>query len=262
MTLKTRIIPIVLYRGAEAFKGKQFKSWRSTGSVVSAVKVHAHREVDELCILDIGATPNYREPDFQLIADLAGNCFCPLTVGGGIRTLEHFRLALANGADKVAVNTAALEDQDLIRAAAEKFGKQAVVVSIDVAQGKFVAVNAGQRAYIRRDPVMFAREVENLGAGEILLNSVERDGMMCGYDLDMIARVAAAVSIPVIACGGAGSYEDFHEALKHGAHAVAAGALFDFTDATPSGAALFLAERGVPVRLDAVPAEMRAKRSI
>ena len=259
--LKTRIIPVVCYRGNEAFKGKGFKSWRSTGSVMSAVKVHARRGVDELVLLDIGATPNGREPDFDLVRNLAGECFCPLTVGGGIKTVEHFRLALANGADKVAICTASIEQTSLIEQAAQRFGNQAVVVSIDVVGSKHVAGRAGQQVFLHRCPVAFAREVESRGAGEILLNSVERDGTMLGYDLDLIARVSSAVNIPVIACGGAGCYEHLHQGLLAGAHAVAAGALFDFTAATPAQAALFLHQRGVPVRLDHVAQSARKSLS-
>lgn len=262
--LKTRIIPVILFRGGEAFKGKGFNSWRSTGSVVSAVKVHARRGVDELILLDIGATPGGKEPDFDLLRTITADCFMPLTFGGGIRTVEHFRLALANGADKVSICTAAFDEGvDLIGQAAKRFGKQAVTVSLDAVDGKHVACMAGQRVHLRRDPVAFAREIEDRGAGEILLNSVERDGTMVGYDLDLIQGVAAAVRIPVVACGGAGRLDDFTLALRAGAHAVAAGAIFDFTATTPAEVALHLRDQDFPVRLDSVPAaQQRAHRSV
>lgn len=260
--LKVRIVPVVLFRGHEAFKGKGFKSWRSTGSVVSAVKVHARRGVDELFLLDIGATPGEKEPDFDLLRTITADVFMPLTFGGGIRTVEHFQTALANGADKVAICTAALEVPDLIEHASKRFGAQAVTVSIDVHVGQHIAVCAGSRAHLRKHPVEFARECEARGAGEILLNAIERDGTMQGYDLDTIAAVSAAVKIPVIACGGAGRLEDFSAALRAGAHAVAAGAVFDFTSITPAQVALHLHEQGFPVRLDSIPEAQRTRRAV
>jgi cyclase len=255
--LKTRIIPVVLYRGHEAFKGKGFKSWRSTGSAISAVKVHARRQVDELILLDISATPQGKEPDFDLLRTITSDVFMPLAFGGGIRTVEHVRLALANGADKVCLCTAALETPELITAAAERFGRQAVTVCIDVTAQDFIATHAGCNVKLRSDPVEWARTVERLGAGEILLQSIPRDGTLEGYDIPLIMRVAAAVSIPVVASSGAGSYDHLHEALKAGAHAVAAGALWDFTSATPGQAALYLHSLGIPVRLDHVPEAAR-----
>lgn len=170
----------------------------------------------------------------------------PLTVGGGVRTLDHFRQLLAAGADKVAINTAAVETPDLIDAAANKFGAQAVVVSIDVSAGQ-VVTNCG-KVPAGRDPIDWARIVDQRGAGEILLNSVERDGTLSGYDLELIQAVSEAVSIPVVACGGAGCYEHLREGLAAGAHAVAAAAMWHFTDQRPSEAAEYLHKLEIPVR--------------
>ncbi len=210
------------------------------------MRIYQSREVDELILLDIGATPGGREPDFDLVSDLTAECFMPVTIGGGIRTLEHFRLALKNGADKIAINTSALRCPDLIRDASIKFGAQAVVVSIDVCHGRVVGeCGKGKPG---PDPVLWAKKIQALGAGEILLNCVERDGMMDGYDLGLIQRVASSVNIPVVACGGAGSYDDLAAAFKSGAHAVAASAMFCFTDQTPASAAEYLSKLGVPVR--------------
>lgn len=164
--------------------------------------------------------------------------------------MEHFARLIKGGADKVSLNTAAVESPDLIRQAAEKFGRQAVVVSIDV-KGATVHTRNGTHD-TGLDPVAFAQTVQAIGAGEILLNRVERDGTLSGYDLDLIGRVAAQVSIPVIASGGAGSYDDLKAGLDAGAHAVAAGAMWSFTDATPADAASHLAKLGVPVRLKLV----------
>lgn len=253
VVLAKRIIPVVLCRGEEVVKGQKFDAWRSIGYVRQATRLYNARAVDELIILDISATREEREPNFSLIRDLAGDIFSPLTIGGGIRSVEHFRLALENGADKVSICTAAIDTPELIDHAAKRFGSQAVTVSIDYTSCderglyQMVMCRSGTRS-AWMDPEVWAKECEDRGAGEILLNSVERDGTMEGYDLDCIRRVSAALSIPVVACGGAGSYENLFLALEDGAHGVAASALWAFTDATPAGAAEYLHERGVPVR--------------
>jgi cyclase len=244
--LARRIIPVVLARGQEAVKGEGFDSWRSVGQLRQAIRVYEMRQVDEVCLLDIGATPEGRGPNVEFVREFAGEFFCPVTVGGGVSTIDHFRQILANGADKVAINTAAVETPELITEAAEKFGRQAVVVSIDVKDG-WVHTHCG-RTFTGWLATNWARIVDQRGAGEILLNCIERDGTLSGYDLDLIKQVSAAVSIPVIACGGAGSYEDLRLALEAGAHAVAASALWHFTEATPAGAAEYLASHGIPVR--------------
>lgn len=208
------------------------------------------RGVDELVVLDIAATREGRGPDFDLIQDLTDECFMPVTVGGGVRTLNDIRQLLAVGADKVALNTIAVEAPTLISGAAERFGSQAVVVSIDIKAGE-VSTRCGTEM-TGLDPVAWAREVERLGAGEILLCSVERDGTMQGYDRDLIEKVSKAVRIPVIASGGCSGYADMAEVLANTeAHAVAAGALFAFTDATPRGAADYLHAKGYAVRVAA-----------
>lgn len=253
MVLAHRIIPIVLYRGEDVVKGAKFDSWRSIGHVRQAVRLYNMREVDELVCLDIGATKDGTGPNFELIRDLATDMYSPLTVGGGMSTLEHFRLALENGADKIAINSHA--SVGLIESAAKRFGSQAVVVSIDAKRSShfagFINWNAMShcgREYFCHSVVSWAKAVENYGAGEIILGSVERDGTMDGYDLDLIKVVSSAVRIPVVAVGGAGNYGHLVEAINAGAHAVGAGAMFAFTDATPSGAAEYMHERGIPVR--------------
>lgn len=242
--LAKRVIPVILYRGSEIFKGEGFQSSRRVGSLRQAVRVYQTRGVDELILLDISGN----QPDLDLIRDLAGECFMPATVGGGVRTLDQFASLIANGADKVSINTAAVVKPDLITEAARKFGAQAVVVSIDVKDGT-VHTNSGTTD-TGRDPCEFARECEARGAGEILLNSVTRDGTLTGYDLELVARVSGCVGVPVVACGGAGTYKHMKQALDAGAHAVAAGAMWTFTDATPAGAAAYLAQHGIPTRMD------------
>lgn len=191
------------------------------------------RDVDELIILDIAATPNGRGPRFDEVAELCENLFCPVTVGGGVRNVEDIRRLLASGADKVAIKTAATPS--FVAEAAQRFGNQAIVVSIDVERGM--------------DAMESARHAEASGAGEILLTSIDRDGMMNGYDLDLIRSVSGAVAIPVIAAGGCGGYGDIAAALNAGAHACAVGAAFQFKEMTPKGASRYLHERGYSVRL-------------
>ncbi len=250
--LKVRVMPTLLWRDAELVKGERFDSWRRVGSVMQAVKVYNMRDVDELVFLDIEATRQGRGPDFALIDEIADECFMPLTVGGGVRTLDDVRRLLQVGADKVSVNTAAVETPDLIRQIASRFGSQCVVVSIDVRRGEVVTRSGTTPTGL--DPVGLARKVEALGAGEILLGSVERDGTMTGYDVEQIRRVAEAVQIPVIASGGCGSYEHMESALREGkAAAVAAASIFHFTERTPLEAKAHLRSKGYPVRLAARP---------
>jgi cyclase len=246
--LKTRVLPTLLYKEVGLVKGVRFDSWRRVGGVMQAVKVYNMREVDELAFLDIRATLDGREPDYELVDDIADECFMPLTVGGGIHRVEHVERLLKVGADKVAVNTATVEDPELVTAIAEKFGAQCVVVSIDVSAGA-VVTRSGTTA-TGLDPVEHARHMQARGAGEILLTSVDRDGTLDGYDLSLIRTVASAVTIPVIASGGAGSYADMADAiLDAGASAVAAASMFHFTEQTPLEAKRYLQDRGIPVRV-------------
>jgi cyclase len=251
--LKTRIMPTLLYRDHELVKGVGFDSWRGIGSVLQAVRVYSLRMVDELVFLDIGATRAGHGPDPGLIEDMARECFMPLTVGGGVRRVEDVRRLLRLGADKVAINSAAVEEPGLIEQAAHRFGSQCLVLSIDARRqgdGRYEVFIRSGTTPTGLDPVEHARRGEAKGAGEILLTSIERDGTMQGYDLELLRRVTAAVSIPVIASGGAGSYEHMVAALNEGgAHAVAAAALFHFTEATPREAKLHLRAAGLPVRL-------------
>ena len=248
--LKTRVIPTLLSRGGELVKGRGFNSDRIIGRILQSAKVHQMRGVDELILLDIGATPEGRGPDFALIDDITSECFMPVTVGGGVRSIDDIRDLLRSGADKVAINTAAVRTPGIVQEASERFGAQAVVVSIDVKAGE-VSTRCGSEM-TGLDPVVWAKEVQRLGAGEIILCAVERDGMLEGYDRDLIDKVSRAVSIPVVASGGCSGYEDMADVLgTTQAHAVAAGALFQFCDATPKGAAEYLNARGFKVRLAA-----------
>lgn len=251
--LKIRIMPTLLFKDFGLVKSVRFDSWRRIGSVMQAVKVYNLREVDELVFLDISATQNDRSPDFETVDEIADECFMPLAVGGGVCSVADFRRLLEVGADKVVINTAAVENPELIRLAAQQFGSQCVVISIDAQQqanGTYEVLARAGTQPTGKEPVLWAKEVESLGAGEILLTSIDRDGTMSGYDLDLTQQVTGAVSIPVIASGGAGSYEDMTSVLQAGkASAVAAASIFHFTEQTPLEAKRFLKSRGLNVRL-------------
>lgn len=234
--LAKRVIPTILCDGRKLVKGKQFNAWRSVGVAAQAVRIYEKRSVDEIVLLNI--SPN-AEPDYSLVESLASDCFTPLTVGGGVRTIGAVKRLLRSGADKVLVNRMAHENPAFIREMSDRFGVQCVVVGIDTRAG----LTCG------KDALEWARTVEGLGAGEILLTSVDRDGSMSGYDLDLIRSVSAAVNIPVVASGGCGTYQHMLDAFNAGADAVAAASIYLFTDQTPLGAKKFLHEHGITVRL-------------
>jgi len=227
--LTTRVIPCLLLRGAGLVKTVKFKHPAYVGDPINTVRIYNEKEVDELIFLDITATPEKRRPQFELVADIAEECFMPFAYGGGVRSLDDARTLLNLGAEKVAVNTYAHENPDFVRQAAEVFGSQSVIVSIDVKKGllgRFQVYTSGGRHGTGVDPVTYARRMEELGAGELLLTSIDRDGTFQGYDTELIGRVTGAVGIPVIACGGAATVEDFGRAVKEGgASAVAAGSM-------------------------------------
>lgn len=252
MTLARRIIPTLLVSGTRLVKGRQFSSNRVVGDALSAARIHQGRQVDELVVLDVTATREGRTPDLALIEKIARECFMPLAVGGGIRTVEDVRQLLRHGADKVVVGTAAFRDPFFVKEAADAFGAQAIVVSMDIRSRELMARCGTELAvhdYVNGSLTGWAQVMEERGAGEILLQSIDRDGLMCGYDLPLIREVSKAVSIPVIASGGAGSYQDMLAAFEAGADACAVGAAFQFKDMTPRKAAEFLQKNGVEVRL-------------
>lgn len=231
MSLLPRVIPVLLLRGRGLVKTVAFRKPVYLGDPVNVIRIFNDKEVDELTLLDIDATPRGRGPDFRLLHEIASECFMPLGYGGGISTVAQVRQLLAIGLEKVVLNARAVEDPSFVRAAADEAGSQSVVVSIDVKRRLF----GGQRVVTRSgrvdtgiDPVALAEEMQRRGAGELILNSVDRDGTMKGYDLPLVRRVASAVDIPVVACGGAASAEDFGRAVAEGASAVAAGAMFVF----------------------------------
>lgn len=230
--IRTRVIPCLLLRNRGLVKTVKFKDPKYLGDPINIVRIFNDKEVDELVFLDITATVENRKPPFKLISEIASECFMPLGYGGGIKDLEDIRQILSLGAEKVAINSYAVEQPTFIRAAADRFGSQSIVVSIDVKKSLFgkyeVMTHSGKKA-TGLDPVKFAIEMEQMGAGELLLNSIDRDGTMQGYDLDLIRRVSQVVTIPVVACGGARAVQDLVSAVHQGgASAVAAGSMFVF----------------------------------
>ena len=244
--LAIRVIPTILVRQRKLVKGEQYKSDRIVGHALQSARIHSARGTDEIMILDVSATHTNSEPDYAMIEELTETAFTPVTIGGGIRTKEHVRKLLKAGADKVAICTAALDNPLIIREITDEFGSQALVVSIDTKDGK-VWSHCG-KTNRGLDTLEWAEKVVELGAGEIMLSAIDRDGTMAGYDLDTIKRVANTVPVPVIASGGCGMYSDMVEAIKHGASAVASGAMFLFTDHTPAGAARHLLANGLEAR--------------
>ena len=254
--LAKRVIPTMLCRGRTLVKGKAFAGDRSIGHVLQAAQVHARRGVDELCILDISATAEGRGPDLAMVEELSDGCHIPITVGGGVRSLKDIDALLRAGADKVAICTAAYEIDELVPDAKDRFGRQAIVVVVEHKGRQSSYRNGDIHLRLIQDdgwspmsPVATAQWMEKRGAGEILLQSIDRDGTMEGYDLDLIREVSAATSIPVIVSGGCGGYADMLAAIQAGADAVAAGAVFQYTDCTPKGAARYLKDHNVCARL-------------
>ncbi len=233
-------------------KGVRFASDRRVGPMVPAVRVYAARDVDELILVDVVATSRGTGPDLRLCSEAADEAPVPLTFGGGISSVAHIAALLAAGADKVCINTAAVESPDLMTEASRLFGSQCIVASIDSRIGSddraFVVTRSGT-SDSQRPVDAWARECEDRGVGEILLTSVDRDGTRDGYDLRVVRSVTRAVSIPVIASGGAGCYEHMREVVMGaGADAVAAATIFHYTELTPAGAKAYLASHGVPIR--------------
>lgn len=229
MALK-RIIPCLLLRDEGLVKTVKFKKGTYIGDPINAVKIFNEKEVDELVFLDIDATNKNQDPPYAIISDIATECFMPFCYGGGIKTIAQIRKIIASGAEKVAINAAAFLNPKLIQEASQIFGSSTIVVSIDYKKNLFgkqmVYINGGRKS-TKKDPVSYAIEMERLGAGELFLNAIDKDGTMSGYDIEMLTKVSEAVSIPVVACGGSGNLKDFSLALNEGgASAAAAGSMF------------------------------------
>lgn len=234
--LSVRIIPCLLLKDKALVKTVRFRSPRYLGDPLNAVKIFNEKEADELIFLDISATIKNRRPDFTMVSNIASECFMPLSYGGGIRNIQDMKELFKLGVEKIIINTCAFENPDLIKESVDLFGSQSIIVSIDVKKNIFGKYEVFVRSGIKNTkihPVDFAVRMEKNGAGEIFLNSIDRDGTMSGYDIDLIKHVSMAVRIPVIASGGAGKISDFYDAVKIGkASAVAAGSFFVFKNKT------------------------------
>ena len=255
---KVRVIPCLDVKDGRVVKGINFVNLRDAGDPVEAAMAYDAAGADELCFLDITASHENRDTIFDVVMRTAEACFMPLTVGGGVRTVEDIRKLLACGADKVSINTAAVQDRGLVRAATEKFGAQCIVVAIDAkrvasdgARPRFEIFTHGGRKATGIEAVGYAREVVALGAGEILLTSMDRDGTRKGFDLDLTSAIADAVSVPVIASGGVGTLDHLVEGVREGhASAVLAASIFHYGEHSIGQAKAYMAAAGLPMRLD------------
>ena len=250
--LAKRIIPCLDVSDGRVVKGVNFVNIRDAGDPVALAKFYSDQGADEIVFLDITATSDKRDTVADVVERTASQVFVPLTVGGGIRTLEDFKRLLRAGADKISVNSAAVQDPTLISRAAERFGSQCVVLAIDARKrtdGTFEVVTAGGRTPTGLDAVEWAQQGEALGAGEILLTSMDADGTKAGFDLEMTRAVTQAVSIPVIASGGCGTLEHFAQVFQEtGCDAALAASLFHFSELTVPQVKDFLRGKNIPVR--------------
>jgi len=250
--LKVRIIPCLDVAEGRVVKGVNFLGLRDAGDPVEQAGVYDRAGADELCFLDIGASAENRDIMLEVVARTAERCFMPLTVGGGVRSLDDIRRLLLAGADKVSINTAAVADPDLVRRAAQKFGSQCITVAVDakaVSHGRWEVFTHGGRRPAGLDALAWARRLAGLGAGEILLTSMDRDGTRLGYDLALTRTISDSVSIPVIASGGVGTLDHLVEGVREGhANAVLAASIFHFGEHSIAEAKAALAAAGVAVR--------------
>jgi imidazole glycerol-phosphate synthase subunit HisF len=254
--LKARIIPCLDVKDGRVVKGVNFVNLRDAGDPVEIAKAYDKAGADELCFLDITATHENRGIIFDVVSRTAEACFMPLTVGGGVRSTDDIRKLLLAGADKVSINTAAVNNRNFVRQGAEKFGSQCIVVAIDakqVAPGRWEIFTHGGRSPTGIDAIAFAEEVVELGAGELLVTSMDRDGTGKGFDIPLMRAITDKVRVPVIASGGVGTLDHLVEGIKDGhATAVLAASIFHFGTFTISEAKNHMAERGIPMRLNSL----------
>lgn len=250
--LKNRIIPCLDVKDGRVVKGINFEDLVDAGDPVTQAKFYYEQGADELCFLDITATHENRDAIFETIKKVASVCFIPLTVGGGIKEIADFQKLLLSGADKVSVNSAGIRNPQLLSQAANKFGSQCVIAAIDAKKnesGNYEIYTHGGRQPTGIDAIKWAKQVEELGAGEILLTSMDKDGTKSGYDLELLEKITSQVTIPVIASGGVGNLQDIADGIKAGATAALAASIFHFREYSVKQAKEFLQQQGIAVRL-------------
>jgi len=250
--LKLRVIPCLDVRDGRVVKGVNFENLRDAGDPAEQARIYDRQGADEITFLDIAASVEGRGALLDAVRRTAEACFTPLTVGGGVRSLDDIRTLLLAGADKASINTAAIKDPSLVNRAAEKFGAQCIVVALDaksVGPGKWELFTHGGRNPTGIDALEFAREVADRGAGEILLTSMDRDGTKVGYDVELLRQVCSAVSVPVVASGGVGNLQHLVDGARAGASAVLAASIFHFGQHSVNDAKAALAAAGLPVRM-------------
>jgi cyclase len=247
--MKVRVIPTILTDGLTVVKGERFNNWRTVGSAEATAQLYSSRDVDELMFLDVTARSRRSMIELNLLSHFANVLDVPFSVGGGINSLEEAKSCFRYGAEKIVIGTAALRNPKIITQISEVFGNQAVVVAIDFEHDtkNTIRIESGSK-HFSVNPLEFIRSLEQLGAGEILLQSINRDGTLSGLDINRIIEVCNSTNLPVIASGGAGKPSDFLDAFRAGASAVAAGAIFQFTENTPSTVRAYLRENGIAVR--------------
>ncbi len=230
ITLRSRYIPVLLVKNRQLYKTVKFnKDIKYIGDPINAIRIFNEKEVDEICVLDIEASKVGAEPNFDFVKDIASECFMPLGYGGGISNMNHIEKLFRLGIEKVILNNSIIDNTSLISEAAKHFGSQSIVASVDIKRnlfGQYLVYSHTKKDTLKMRLEEHIRNIEDAGAGELILNSVDRDGMMQGFDLSLIVKISKLINIPMVALGGAGSIQDLELALQSGAHATAAGSLF------------------------------------
>jgi imidazole glycerol-phosphate synthase subunit HisF len=250
--LKNRIIPCLDVKNGRVVKGINFIDLQDAGDPVEQAKIYSDSGADEICFLDITASNENRETIFDVVKRTSKNCFVPLTVGGGIKSLDDINKLLTSGADKVSINTAAVNNYNLIKESSKRFGSQCIVVAIDAKQknNKWEIYTHGGRNETGIDALEFSKKMEESGAGELLITSMDRDGTQKGYDIELISQIEKIVNIPIIASGGVGTLEHLFEGIKYGkASAVLAASIFHYGTHSIEEAKQYLDSKGIPVRI-------------
>lgn len=249
--LKNRIIPCLDVKNNQVVKGVNFENLVEAGDAVEMAKFYYQSNADELCLLDISASLENRSTTVDLVSKVAKVCFIPFTVGGGVRSCDDFAVLLKSGADKISINSSAIKNPQIISDSANKYGRQCVVVAIDVKknnQGQYQVFSHGGKIATNLEAISWAKQVEKLGAGEIILTSMDQDGTKKGYDLDILLTITQQTSIPVIASGGVGNLQHLADGLKAGASAVLAASIFHFQQFSIAQAKQYLKEQNLAIR--------------